>query len=546
MHSKTMIGVLAVVVLAGSAGVARGQCQADELAKVTILDAEAWDDFGGAVAISGDIAVIGAKRQDTEQGGFDSGAVRVYRFDGTQWIEEATLISSDIDSEDWFGRAVAIDGDTILVGANAADGFEASGSGAAYVFRFNGSEWVEEAKLTASDFAGGDYFGSSVSIVDNIAAVGAPRCSLWYGCNPNGTSSAYVYRFNGSDWIEEAILSASDETEGTHFGCAVAVGTPNSLGGDVVLVGAFNDDHNGATFLDGVGATYVYRYDSRNAQWNEEAKLTVPEPTMCVSYRFGKNISLDGDVALIGSEPIQPFDCQGGGPTEPEAGAYVFRFDPECVPGDGCSPWVFETKLVSSDMTVGDRFGTTVAIDGDLALVGAWGVWDPSISCWADPPDSDLCVAGAAYVFAFDGTEWVEQAKLISSDIDEADALGWFVAISGETALVGAPGNDDAGYRSGSAYFFGGLADCNGNSSMDICDIASGSSEDDNANGTPDECECPADLDGDGNVGAFDLAMLLGTWGPVPTPDPPDFDGDGDVDAFDLAILLGNWGPCPG
>ena len=56
----------------------------------------------------------------------------------------------------------------------------------------------------------------------------------------------------------------------------------------------------------------------------------------------------------------------------------------------------------------------------------------------------------------------------------------------------------------------------------------------------------PADLDGDGNVGALDLAMLLGTWGPVPTPDPPDFDGDGDVDAFDLAILLGNWGPCAG
>ncbi len=322
----------------------------------------------------------------------------------------------------------------------------------------------------------------------------------------------------------------------------MAVGTADTGTGEVVLVGAFNDDHNGASFLDGLGAVYAYRFDPHSAQWNEEAKLTVPEPTNCISYRFGKTVSLDGDVVLIGAEPIQPFGCEGG-PTEPEAGAYVFRFDPEACEGEACSPWVFETKVVSSDMTVGDRFGTTVSIDGDLALFGAWGVWDPSISCWAIPPQSDLCVAGAAYVFAFDGNEWVEQAKLISSDIDEADALGWFVAISGDTALVGAPGNEDAGFRSGSAYFFGGLADCNENMSMDICDIAGGSSQDDNANGTPDECECPADLNGDGTVGPVDLAMLLGAWGPNPEH-PADFNGDGNVGPADLAQLLGSWGPC--
>ncbi len=539
MRSKTMICVLAGVALAGSAEVARGQCQAAELAKVTTVDAQAWDEFGGAVAIDGNVAVITAKREETEQGGWSSGTVRVYRFDGTQWIEEATLVSSDIESEDWFGRSVAVDGDTILVGANAANGFEASDSGAAYVFRFNGSEWVEEAKLTASDYAGLDYFGSSVSIVDDVAAVGAPRCSIWYGCNPNGTSSAYVYRFDGSKWIEEAILTASDETEGTHFGSAVAVGTADSLGGDVVLVGALNDESVDHPFLLGQGAVYAYRFDPRNSQWNETAKLTVPEPVTNVAYRFGKTISLDGNLALIGTEAF-PY-----GPVEPAVfdGAYVFRFDPEGCQGEGCSPWVFETKLESSDFTFGDRFGGSVAIDGDLALVGAWGVWDPSIPCSANPPAPDLCVAGAAYVFAFDGNEWVEQAKLISSDIDEADALGWFVAISGDTALVGAPGNDDAGYRSGSAYFFGGLADCNENTSMDICDIASGSSEDDNTDGTPDECECPADFDGDGMVGAFDLAFLLGAWGPNPNH-PADLDADGIVTAFDLAVLLGAWGPC--
>ncbi len=118
MCSKTMIGVLAGVVLAGSAGVARGQCQAEELAKVTAFDAEMWDSFGDAVAISGDIAVIGAMRDNTEQGGYQSGTARVYSFDGKQWFDEATLISSDIESGDWFGHSVAVSGDAILVGAS--------------------------------------------------------------------------------------------------------------------------------------------------------------------------------------------------------------------------------------------------------------------------------------------------------------------------------------------------------------------------------------------------------------------------------------------
>ena len=82
---------------------------------------------------------------------------------------------------------------------------------------------------------------------------------------------------------------------------------------------------------------------------------------------------------------------------------------------------------------------------------------------------------------------------------------------------------------------------------MDICDIASGSSEDDNANGTPDECECPADLDGDGIVGVSDLLSLLASWGPCPPEAdcPGDFSADGTVGILDLLTLLANWGPCP-
>ena len=86
--------------------------------------------------------------------------------------------------------------------------------------------------------------------------------------------------------------------------------------------------------------------------------------------------------------------------------------------------------------------------------------------------------------------------------------------------------------------------DCNANKIPDPCDIANGKSKDNNGDGVPDECTCPADFDGSGDVGPADLALLLGSWGPCPGC-PADLDGDDIVNAFDLALLLGNWGACP-
>ncbi len=117
------------------------------------------------------------------------------------------------------------------------------------------------------------------------------------------------------------------------------------------------------------------------------------------------------------------------------------------------------------------------------------------------------------------------------------------MALSGETALVGAPGDQEAGSRTGAAYAFGALSDCNDNGVLDLCDIVDGDSDDDNNNGVLDECECPWDLDDDDVVGTTDVLFLLGAWGRNPDH-PADFDGDGNVGAADLIELLGNWGPC--
>ena len=123
-------------------------------------------------------------------------------------------------------------------------------------------------------------------------------------------------------------------------------------------------------------------------------------------------------------------------------------------------------------------FGTSVSISGDIALVGTIG-------------DATCGFSGArsAYVFRYDGISWVEEAKLHASDPAAGDSFGGSVSVSGQTALIGAPADDDNGLQSGSAYVFHGMSDCNENDMLDICDIVGGTSDDVNGNGIPDECE---------------------------------------------------------
>ena len=154
--------------------------------------------------------------------------------------------------------------------------------------------------------------------------------------------------------------------------------------------------------------------------------------------------------------------------------------------------------------------------------------------------------APSAYAFRFDGLNWIEEAKLTTSDAASSDYFGNAVSISGDVALIAAYLDDDGGISSGSAYMFGRFSDCQPNGVIDVCDIADGTSLDANSNGTPDECEqdCPGDLDGDRDVDLSDLAQLLSNYGMTAgaTYEDGDLDGDGDVDLSDLAELLAHYG----
>jgi chitodextrinase len=161
---------------------------------------------------------------------------------------EAKLLPSDGAAYDYFGYVASISSDAALIGADSNDD-NGVDSGSAYVFRRNGSNWVEEQKLLPSDGAAYDYFGTSVSISGNVALVGADR----NGDNGEESGSAYVFRWNGSNWVQEQKLLPSDGAAYDYFGESV------SISGNVALVGADSNDDNG----DDSGSAYVYTFEAQ-------------------------------------------------------------------------------------------------------------------------------------------------------------------------------------------------------------------------------------------------------------------------------------------
>ncbi len=178
---------------------------------------EIGDRLGNAVAIEGNLAVVCAEQDDNAKGQ-DAGSAFVFRYNGASWVLEKQLIASDGKAFDRFGCSVAIDGDRIVVGAREKDGI-GTNSGGTYVFRYNGSQWVEEAILQASDMASLDEFGSAVDIDGNTIMVGAQKdpVNIW------NSGSVYVYRFNGTSWVETQRFFPQPAVDLAYFGASIAL-----------------------------------------------------------------------------------------------------------------------------------------------------------------------------------------------------------------------------------------------------------------------------------------------------------------------------------
>ncbi|MEW6745311.1 MAG: hypothetical protein AB1486_21375 [Planctomycetota bacterium] len=364
--------------------------------KLTASDAAAEHYFGYSLAVDGNVMIVGAP-------GFGGGAAYVYRFDGTHWVEEQKLTASDGVEYDWFGGSISLSRDVALIGAVRDD----ASAGSAYVFRFDGTNWVEEQKLTASDGAAWDYFGTSVSVSGDVAVIGADN---GFGALRD-SGVAYVCRFDGTTWREEQKLMPDDGATGDQFGCSVA------LTGDMALIGAQGDDDGRPA----AGATYVYRFDGRH--WVVTQKLRASD-ARSADY-FGYSVSMNGDVAVIGA-PYADDNLNA------DAGsAYLYRFDG--------TEWLEEQKLVAADAAPDQYLGVSVCVRDDVAVIGASGkVYGGG--------------TGAAYVFKFEGTTW--QGKVEASDAAPNDGFGCSVSMNSDTVVAGAWGDDDGGPESGSAYVY--------------------------------------------------------------------------------------------
>ena len=405
----------------------RGEGGADnwgEVKKLTASDPDANDRFGVSVAVSDDTAVVGAYLEDA--GGTNAGAAYVFhRNEGgaDNWGQVTKLTASDAEASDSFGVSVAVGGDIVVVGASLEDA-EGTDAGAAYVFRRNeggADDWGQLTKLSASDAQNLDFFGVSVAVSDDTAVVGAP------GEDTGGTNAGAVYVFQrdegGADsWGEVTKLAASDAQAGDVFGVSVAGS------GDTTVVGALGEDDGGTN----AGAAYVFHRNEGGADnWGQVTKLSASDAE--ASDSFGVSVAVGGDIVVVGASLE---DAEGT-----DAGAaYVFRRNE-----GGADDWGQLTKLSASDAQNLDFFGVSVAVSDDTAVVGAPG------------EDTGGTNAGAVYVFQRDeggADSWGEVTKLAASDAQAGDVFGVSVAGSGDTAVVGALGEDDGGANAGAAYVF--------------------------------------------------------------------------------------------
>ena len=383
--------------------------------------------FGSSLAMDGEVLVAGSP---SLQDGSSRGSAHIFRRHGQTWVHDAEIRSTDGDTDDGFGRSVSVCGDRVAVGAPGqwSDGFP-FGSGAVYVYRFNGAEWAEEARLIPAAIGFQHHFGQSVSMHGPVIVSGA-----------GSGEAAYVFEHNGVGWIERDMLVASDDGVGSdEFGDSVAVY------GDTILVGAWRAN----VVANFQGAVYVFKRDGDG--WSERDKLIAPEGGE--SDNFGWSVSLWQDIAAIGAIG------------EGRGAAYLFKRQ--------AKSWPLIARLAPANVTNDARFGNAVALDANALLVGAElddtpqdrrgsaFAFDLRLDC-NENGVPDFCDVTAGTSMDRNGNRRLDECEPDCNANAVPDS--WDIAV-------------------------GTSMDCNNTKVPDSCELFAASSADVNANSIPDECE---------------------------------------------------------
>jgi hypothetical protein len=394
----------------------------DHFGTATLFDLTGHE-LPGAIAVDGDTLVVGAANEDSngtsesDDSAEDSGAVYVFRRSGDTWVQEGYLKPAVVGAGDVFGNAVAVSGDTIVVGApyedSADDGINgdasddaAANAGAAYVFRRTSAGWEEEAYLKASNSDAGDQFGGAVAISGNTIVVGAAKEA--------GTGAAYVYVRSGSVWTQQAYLRASLPKDNQNFGRAVDVHD------DTIVVGAPEDDscytgvNNNEADTGCTGAGAVYAYFRAGTTWTKKAYIKAFNTGNFDS--FGRSVAVHGDFLVVGApeEDSSNASTPSDNSASNRGGVYVFTRPSES------SIWAQIAFLKSSN--IGAQLGTDIDVLGDVIVASN--------------------ASNAIMSFHHDGVQWTEVSVVTSSTSQTGDRFGAGIALGADTLVASAPEED--------------------------------------------------------------------------------------------------------
>jgi trimeric autotransporter adhesin len=372
---------------------------------------------------------------------------------------DAALAASNRGANDYFGTAVAISGDTMVVGAPFEDGSStgvgspsdgvAANAGAAYVYvRNEAGNWTQEAYLKASNTGAGDQFGFSVAISGDTIVVGAfaeASKSTGPGSAQNDNTAlnagaAYVFVRENSTWTQEAYLKASNTEAADLFGYAVAIE------GETIVVGAIGESSINSSSSDNTasqaGAAYVFTRSG--TEWSQDQYLKASNPNK--SDLFGISVGISGETIVVGAtgESSSSANDQANNSAVNSGAAYVFKLDDS-------GSWEQDGYLKASNAGAADQFGRSVAVSGNTIVVGAYQEDSKTAST-----DNLASNSGAAYLFVRGSTKWTEDSILKPSNTAASDNFGISVAIDEDALVIGASGKAN---KTGTAYTYSRVAD---------------------------------------------------------------------------------------
>ncbi|MEM7277474.1 MAG: hypothetical protein AAF385_05045 [Pseudomonadota bacterium] len=442
-------------------------------------NADTNDQFGYATTISNDGTTIAVAApfedsaateidgEQADENAPNAGAVYVFDRSGGLWIQRAYLKTGYSDQDDWFGRSLDMndDGTVLIVGSPGEDSSslgvdqdeannDSTNAGAAYIFRFSGGVWEQEAYLKPDGTVPTLQFGSAVAISGSgtVAAVGG-------GEEDNGKGAVYTFRHGG-------VVAVSDGNEDNTKGAVnssrqrLSQWTPDTriLAGTVENFSAFGEtlalNTNGTTLVaaspgrdaGGVfntGAVHVFNFS--NSLWTEETMLLAPNPG--VRDAFGTTLDIDaaGNVLVVGSNTED--SAPGADLANPSeslnddyGAAYVFRRN-----GQG---WSYEQLLKPHVLDAQDLLSYSLSMSGDGTTIalGAPNEASSETGTYAMDIDSTAVSSGAVFLYRFDGSSWLESQMIKGPTSEIGDGFGVAVSLSfdGLKVVVGALGEDSS------------------------------------------------------------------------------------------------------